>query len=226
MGKKIQDPVITGDSDRYTETHPAYGHLQVTRVQGGGQVLYGSDFVHNSSIQIQAYTSEMERNLSADWPHARKLLLSLRMSEAQWAAFVSGVGTQGTQCTLIHYEGGDVPGLPVPTNRKGQFTAEIQNRLEKALEKIDSLQSEMEAMSISKKAKEGLQSKLSSVTTEIKSNIPYTVRTFDEHMETTVEHAKAEVHGYMQHVLTRAGLKALQEKDLPLQLEEGKGGVE
>jgi hypothetical protein len=51
------------------------------------------------------------------------------------------------------------------------------------------------------------------------SNASFVAKSFGEHMEETVEKAKAEVHGYMTHVIQRAGLEAITGGQLPLQIE-------
>lgn len=53
---------------------------------------------------------------------------------------------------------------------------------------------------------------------ELRSNLPFVAKQFDEHMEDIVEDAKVEIHGYMTNTLQRAGMDVLKES-LPLAIE-------
>jgi hypothetical protein len=52
----------------------------------------------------------------------------------------------------------------------------------------------------------------------LKSALPFVAGQFPEHMENTVEAAKAEMHGHMTNAIQRAGLDAIACGALPFKL--------
>lgn len=199
-------------------THPSFGQLGALRVSGR-RALYGSDFEHNSYISIRLQTSELNRDLSRDWAHAGKQLYEICLSEAQWATFVSALNVgEGVQCTIDYrHDIGYVPGFPIP-DRTSQYKAEFGAKLEKSLDKLKALIDAINGMPLPKAKKDTLLAPVNSVITELKHNLPFVAESFDEHVEETVEKMKSEVHGYIQGVLTRTGLEALQGQS-PVQIE-------
>jgi hypothetical protein len=61
---------------------------------------------------------------------------------------------------------------------------------------------------------------------KLASTIPFITKQFDEHLEETTEKAKAEIHGYMNGVIHRAGIATLSGPGavMPLELEGPKDG--
>lgn len=197
-------------------THPAFGQLSASRVHGR-QALYGSDFEHNAYITIRLSESELHRDLSRDWPYAKKQLFEVALSEAQWATFVSAMNVgEGVQCTIEHrHDKGYVPKFTIP-DRTAQYKAEFGNKLKGTLESIDTMTKHVEAMGLPKGKTQEIISALRMIKQGLASNLPFVAESFDEHVEETVEKAKTEVHGYMLGVLQRAGLEKLWQDAFPL----------
>lgn len=228
MARPIEEPVIeTYDQDRRHETkttHPAFAQIGAFRTSGGNTALFGSDFNHNAYMTIRIGPSALHRTLSRDWHHGERLpYIEVALSEAQWATFVSAPNVgDGVPCTLQSLNGKTIPGLPDPTNRSDQFREEVKAKLDKSVQKVVDTIAKIDGLGLPKgkaaAAKEGLNSLL----TELNANLPFVAKMFEEHMEDTVEAAKQEVHGYMTHVLQRAGIEAITGGQLPLQIEQRK----
>ena len=212
----------TPHDDNITTTHPAFGQIAIHKIQGR-QVCYGSDFVHQQCVQITVEESEHNRNLSHDWYFPKKTIVELRMSEAQWAAFVSSfnMGT-GIPCTLTYVrDRGDeayVPGLPDPDVRR-EYSKEVAETMKDSIKSLVELRGAIERAGLSKKKENELLSHLNHSLMEIQSNVPFVQKSFDKHVENSVERAKVEVHAYLNNAMTSAGLKALtQEQEETLAL--------
>lgn len=210
---RVEEPVTTHGKFSGVEgsqtTHPAYGQIRASRVSGAS-VLYGSDFVHRHTIEITIARSELTRGLSHDWHHACEDLISVSLSEAQWATFVSALNVgAGVPCTLEYVDGKHVPRLPAPVARTEQFTDEVKEKLAGSLSSLRSLSQEIEEMKLPVGKTKQIQHTIGRVLQELKSNLPFVAKSFDEHVERGVEAAKTEIHGYMTGVLTRAGLDSL-----------------
>lgn len=212
--RNVQEPVTEATNGRgATEektTHPAFAQISASRVSGR-QVLYGSDFVHQHFITLRIQTSEMGRSLNRDWHFAGKHLIEVAMSESQWATFVSSLNMGGgVPCTLEYFNGQSIPGLPDPKPRVDQFSAELNERMQDVVARVDAL--------IAGAKTKSQESELKLLKQAILNGLPWVASSFAEHAEDTVEAAKQEIHGYMTAVVQRAGLTALTDGTLPLQL--------
>lgn len=192
------------------ERHPAYAQIGAMRVSGsGGACLYGSDFRHQHYITIQIHDSVLHRSLSGDRAHAGKRLIEISMSESQWATFVSSLNQGGgVQCTLGYTpEAGLVPTISRSKDRKLQFSQEMAERFDMAVRALKDLEALIGGSSLSGKKKKELKDQLRTAEMNLAPNMDFVAERFGEHMERTVEKAKAEVNAYAQH--TMGGLAQL-----------------
>lgn len=215
MRPGVEEPVerLTkglGNMDETVTTHPAFGQISASRVNGHAN-LYGSDFTHNGYIVITIKASELHRNLSRDWHFEREQLIEVALSEAQWATFVSSLNNgSGVPCTLEWIAGkGRLPYLPNPKSRTDQFAKEFQKDFDEALEALDDLEAALRASGLSKKKIDDLLNRARRAKSAINSSAPFVANQFGEHMESEIESAKAEIHGYIQNLIQRAGLESL-----------------
>lgn len=194
------------------ETHPAFGQVTVSRVSGRAH-LYGSDFEHANYVVVTLYHSELNRTLSRDWPFQRGTIAEFAMTEAQWATFVSSFNQgAGVQCTLTFLAGeGQLPTLP-PPKRVEHFRSEANEDIQAASEALAKLRQQVAAATsgLTKKKADELLAHVRDAEKAINSSLPFVAKQFGEHMETTVEKMKAEVHGYISQQINRSGLAALQ----------------
>ena len=199
------------------ETHPAYATIRVGRGQvgGGGLLLFGSDFGHGRVISITISRAERRRDLSNDWLHPRQELIEVALTEPQWATFVSSAGVgEGTPCTLERLNGELVPRIEQLTDRRRQFQDEVQDHMKLVLDSLDSLDQKIDQAGLSGKRRDELKALVHTARRNVGGNLDFVADQFDEHMEATVERAKAEINGHIGTVLQKAGLKQLA-ADLP-----------
>ncbi len=223
---EYEQPVITKEDSPTSdtvETHPAYAQISANRVScsGKGTFLYGSDFGHSHYMQISISRSELHRGLSRDWPHPRKKLIEISLSESQWATFVStpNSGT-GAQCTLNHLLGEGVPQIPDVPKHREQFESELGKHFDVAKEALAKLTEEIKSGgTLSQKRRHELLSLINTAEMNIGCNLGFVAGQFGEHMEETTEKAKMEIAAYAQVTLQRAGLSALKGES-PLAIAE------
>lgn len=224
--KKIEEPSVhDGGHGETVTTHPAFGQIGAARVSGHVS-LYGSDFKHNGFMAIRISRSELHRNLNRDWHFSDGEIIEVYLSEAQWATFVSSpnIGS-GVPCTIQRVEGNAMPGLPDPVSRVDQFSDEMKKKLGGTFQRVESVRDRLDEMGLPKGKTAEVRSLLEGLLTELRANLPFVAEQFGEHMEETVEKAKAEVHGYMVGVIQRAGLDALNGGALPIQIEQADDGA-
>lgn len=210
--ESVQSKGVGGDKEEKL-THPAYAQLSITRVSGGTN-LYGSDFTHQRSVEINLHKSELHRSLSSDWYYQAEKILSLSMTEAQWATFVSSIGVGGgVPCTVDYMQGiGHLPRLPEPKSRTDQFSGEMQTNFTDAVSTLDELANMVSASGMSKKKIADLQEKIRKARSNVSSSSKFVAEQFDKHMEKQLERAKVEIHGFASQLLNKHGIAALVEK--------------
>lgn len=212
MSQRIEDPTIEpGYHQGSTITsHPAFAQIRASRISGTTH-LYGSDFNHQYYVRVSISPSQLHRSLSEDNAMASlQTLIEVDMSEAQWAQFVSSMNTGGgTQATLRKLKDEDIPDLPRPKRTDDQFKAEAARACERAFEAVGELEAMIAAAKLSEKAKAELSNKAHQVTRRLNESLPFVLKQFGEHMETTVEKAKTEINAYVVATAMRTGLAAL-----------------
>lgn len=219
MSQQSQKPTRragTNSHDDYVEEHPAYALIGASRMTSTpGHALFGSDFLHQHFIRIAIRPAEVARGLSNDWVHGtRTPYIEVDLSEAQWATFVSSMNVgDGVPCTTTFLaDSGFVPGIVPDTNRRDQFNSEVADTLRDAIAKLEEVRDAAPT--------KALRSKVDLAIQELRSNLPFVARQFDEHAEKTVERAKMEVNAYTTRMLMRAGLAALDGEEALLELPE------
>jgi len=91
--------------------------------------------LHRDQIEIAIRRSELHRNLSQDWYFPRDEVIAVRMSEAQFAAFVSSVNVgSGAPCTRLN--GQFLPTIPYRPQQE-RFEQEVHGYVRKAVERVD-----------------------------------------------------------------------------------------
>jgi len=225
-GRDVQPPTqidSTGPlKDETSWVHPAFGQIGVSRVQGRA-TLYGSDFEHDGYMVVRICESQLNRSLARDWHFGRKGIIEVALTESQWATFVSSpnVGS-GVTCTIQHRDGEMVPGLP-HRDGKDQFVSEGKKAMRDAKNALDLLirdlkEGPLAGMSKAKQAE--VLSKVVEAQRAIGDRLPFIENSFDEHVETRLEKAKQEIHGWMNATIQRAGLAAIAQREgQPLMLE-------
>ncbi len=190
-------------------THPAYAQISASHVSGR-TFLYGSDFAHHNYVTIRIKRSEMNRNLSNDWPFGREELIEVALSESQWAGFVSSMNRgDGIPCTLQAVAGEQIPQIPQAARRTEMFRTEGEESGNEAIRAIAELTKEIAESKLSQKQKDAWISKLSFIDGRTRSNLEFTLKQFGEHMENTVQKAKTEISAFAQHMIMRTGLSKL-----------------
>jgi hypothetical protein len=214
MARPEQAPTIEdgdGIHSDYVVKHPAFAQIGASRVSGSAR-LYGSDFAHQHYMTIRIYPSEQQRGLSNDRYRARVTpYIEVALSEAQWATFVSAPNIGfGVPCTLQYKDGEQIPGIaPAAEVPHEKFEVEARQKMERALGELDLLAREIDELKLSQKQKDALKSRAAMARQQLVSNVPFVLKQFGEHMESTVEKAKIEVNAYVTGAVMRAGLKAL-----------------
>lgn len=224
MTREYQEPTVEkGDSVLGDEVfrHPAFGTITAFRTSGHA-VLHGSDFSHGHFITLEINPAKIYRRQGEDRTYPdRAPIVRLMMSEAQWATFVSSLNCgSGVPVTLTHVVGqGRLPELPPMASAKERFDSAFKRAAEEAAEELSELDDLIVAAGLSKKKTEELRSTLRMAKAKINDTMPYLAKSFDKHMEKSVEKAKVELHGYAMNTLLSGDQIETERPELPKLLE-------
>jgi hypothetical protein len=216
--RPVVEPVVEG---RY-ETHPAFGHIYVNRVSSNpGAVLFDSDIKHQHYMTLRLSTAERKRDLSQDWINPRERLFEVAMSEAQWASFVSSVGSSGVPCTIVSTpDQHRVPGLPFAP-RTAESMAEVRGAADKAYGKIKAALTQYEnTPSVPKKAKDAALSNLHLAIHHATADVAFVGKSLVEHTENVVQCARADIEAMVVQHAQQIGIDPAN-VTAPLILESG-----
>lgn len=201
---------VEGAMKGWRLTHPAYAVISVNRVQGH-LALFQSDLRHHGFMVLRIGPAEVDRHLSRDWGHGDAgRYIEVAMSEAQWASFISSANSgPGSPCTLRSLNREPVPQIPDPAPPEDKFRREIDKGGEEALLALAELDEAIDALGLSARKSADLKGRVTRARRTLEDSIPFVAKQFSEHVEDTVEAARAEIHAHAQTTLTRLGLDAL-----------------
>jgi hypothetical protein len=201
------------DDKSKTYTHESYGAITVSRASGSGH-LFGSDAVHHHFVHVQIRHAEMRRDLSHDWIYSGgNAVVEFYMSEAQWARFVSSFGDgTGTPITLRSIQGKSLEKTPEPTHFTSEFRDEVKKTVGKAVGTLEQLMGQLkEALlpgnkTLGKKDLAVLLQGIEQSVMQVKDNLPYVEKCFDETMENKMSEALIEFEGITSQRLRDIGI--------------------
>lgn len=190
-----------------TATHPSFAQISAARVNGK-KVLYGSEFTHRGFIHIEIKESYEVRTHSTTWHHAKNPIVSVYLSEAQWATFVSslnqGDGVPATLDFLINK--GRMPAVELSDPRAKTFKDEYSNTMANIVDELTAAIDEAKGAKVKKSILEKLERGLQNIV----SNLPFVEERFAEHIENLVEEAKLEANTYAAHLTRVPDVKELE----------------
>lgn len=200
----------THGSDRVTYTHPAFGVIKLTTVNGGG-VLFGSDLTHHARVRIELSRAHLDRHLSSDWIHSDDRLAIIEMSHAQFASFImSGGDGTGTPVTLSSFNGADIPGIePIESKQeimRREIKASVEETLQEMRAKVDALGQLVSSGKAPIKELREIQRGLAVSLSNASSNLAFTVEQAEEALDAATKSAKMDVDAYVLDTARRIGM--------------------
>jgi hypothetical protein len=216
--KRTEEP-FGGDTEE-TETHPAFGLITFSRIQGKPGKLFGTPLSdHGSFIQMTVYRAQRHHHLSYDRYHAfRQPVVQLELSAVQFSTLLTTMNMgDGTPCTLRYIDGQAIPYIPeeleteqekVAVNFKKEMTT-LSKELQEATTQVKEILSKK---SLLKSDREAIQSAFDKVTSFWSSHAPFVMDQFAESTEKVSNAAKAEVDAFMTNALVATGLETLKKR--------------
>ncbi len=220
----------TGPMAGQRKTHPAYGMLRFSRVQGGCGKMFGSEINHTGYIQMELQPGEEQRHLANTWFFGRsKCLCQVRMSSAQFAELITSMNIGSGVPVTIDFLGdemGQRPGIKDEDTLHAQIKSEVKKEAADAFKDADHLAKTLKATLVASKLPKAKQEELSKlvdrVVSAVHSSMPFIIDQYQEAAEKVGAKAKAELDAYTTSIIHRLGEKALAalNEDRPQQLTQ------
>lgn len=198
------------------ETHPAYGVVGFSRISGDPGKLFGSAIPqHGHFVALRIKKAARKHDLGMDWIHGKcEDLIEVYLSAAQFSELLTTMNIgDGVPCTITRFNGDFIEKMPrdektetekVRGNFKNKlldFGKNLRDKTEEARELLS------KGMKVSDRKR--VTDLLDLIHREIEANLPFALTSFQEAVEKTTMHAKAELDAMVSHVVQTRGLEAL-----------------
>jgi hypothetical protein len=203
----------------YTEeNHPAYGMINISRVQSNGIILFGSRIKHNDYINLSIHSAEKVKDAYSEHYFPRKALININLSAAQFANMLVKSNTSGVPCTIEYTEkAGRIPSIQNLSSLK----EEIKNDTAKELKKLQSLSKQLSTIvnkdfngQINKTKKDIIRDLVIQINNGINSNLDFLFERQVSKLESVGSEIVAEAEARITSLVHETGIKALKKQNL------------
>ena len=182
------------------ERHESYGSISAARFNGGCTSFYGSKIPHDRGIELRINTGYSRRDLNREWFYEGENLITVRMTEMQFAELITGLNSNRVPCTLVKVNGKSMENPPLKENERQTFTREFGEHFQDVSKHIRDMKTRMtellEKKSLTKADKQELLEMTDHLAMKVNSNTPFIQQSFEESMDKVVQEAKVDIQTY------------------------------
>ena len=211
--------------DETYKTHPSYVVVGFSRCSNSGinngATFFGSKIKSSAYISLTIKRASVRRELSQDYIYGDEQLLELRLSPNQFAELLTSMNCgNGVPATLEYYNKERVENPPFESELE-TFKKEIEDTKPQTDEMLAELNQTIDEIKLSKRDADKLRSVVTRLRNVILGHIPFVAKSAYQSIEKAVVEAKGAIDLFYTGLLTRLGVKALQDK-ATIELLEGK----
>ncbi len=209
-------PTVTredGPMEGIVKSHPAYGMLGFSRVQGDPGTLFGSEVKHTTSfIQMRVTQATEKWHLSQSWRHGNgKALIEVNMSHAQFAEAITSLNMgSGVPCTVRWLPGQELPHIADESTVHEQIKADVKDTTKEAVDAIATLRAAILGAKMTKTQQAELLGLADQAKARLDNSLPFVLDQYAEALDTMKARAATEVDAMLTGAIHRAGLDALK----------------
>ena len=202
------------EKERKQYIHPSFGMLRFSRIHGRSGYLFGTEIQADNYIQLELSLGELQRDLSNDWYHDRDTMFRIKMSPNQFSELITTLNIgSGVPVTIEEVMGEKIEQCNDMESKKTYTHNQFKQRMAEFMSEINSKYKEAEQIinkkNLSKDDQEKLKWFYQRMSQEVKQNIPFFVKCFQEVMDKVVLDAKSEIDSALLHSVVSAGIEAL-----------------
>lgn len=210
--------------ERQDYKHPSFGMLSISRIHGQSGYLFGTEIQADNFIELTLSNASLERDLTNDWFHQGKTLFRVKMSPNQFAELMTNLNTSpGVPVTIEGVCGERIEQCSDMESKKDYTHRMFRQRMANWIADINKRSKEAERIinkkTLTKDDQRDLKLFYDSIISEVKSNIPFFAKCFQEVMDKVVLDAKTEIDNALMQAVVSAGIKVLGLKEY----EKGNG---
>jgi len=204
--------------------HESFATVQLSRCQGSGRFIFGSDLSHNHSVWLTITRADLHRELKSDRVMPTDSLITVELTELQFGQLLSSMGVgEGVPASLLRFNGEAVEATPDP-EKMGTILQEFKDDLVGLSKMADDLFGNARELSrkpggLKAGEKKELLEKVATLVQQVKHNIPFIGTQLQRTMDRMTEQAKGEISAALTNAVEKAGLEALKlevtQKSLP-----------
>jgi hypothetical protein len=204
--------------DETIENHESFGLLQISRQTCSPPInLFGSSVSHSNLISLTINRAEKHRNLHHDWYFGRESLITVIMSDVQFAEAITSMNMgSGTPVTLQRIGGQSIKPCP-EISRKQQIDNEFAKDVKKISDLTKAAAKEAQALLkgsgvIKKEDRMRIAELIYFIQMNVESNLPFLQSSFTKQVDKTIMEAKGECEAFVTNAIHKLGVEALQNK--------------
>jgi len=197
--------------------HESFGLLSFSRTQSNmNKHLFGSSIKHNNTIHLKISNCEENRGLNRYWYFERDLIVDVEMSYSQFAEAIVAMNTTGVPCTIRKVLDKKMEDCPGESQRE-LFEKEFQGKVLDITDRLKYLKFEADELiqmkgTLKVKDKERLSNLLHMIVMEVRQNLPFIQKSYNEAMDKTTMEAKTEIESFINHQVVTLGLDAFKKQ--------------
>lgn len=200
--------------ERKLYKHPSFGMLSISRIQGNSGYLFGSEIQAMNFIELKLSTATLERDLTSDHYRGEEQLFTIKMSPNQFSELITTMNIgEGVPVTIERVMREEIEQNSTMESKKSYTQSQFKQRMDNFLVEINKNQERAKEIikkkNLSKDDQEQLNRHMEKINQEVKLNIPFFLRCFQEVMDKVVLDAKAEIDSALLHSVVEAGIKVL-----------------
>ena len=199
------------------ETHPSYGTVMFTRVQGGETSLFGSSLrSHQNTIRLSIQRAKRYHDLGKDWiMGSTDQIVEVVLSPVQFAELLTTMNVgSGVPCTINRLHGESVPRNEEHHVEIDRAQSDFADSLKETMDRLEAhelvIGEILAKKTVNKGDRQMIAGMISTFRLAITSNWPFYLDQFNTATEKVVTAAKSEVDAFVTGVVQRTGLTALE----------------
>lgn len=195
------------EEEKYCREHPSYGLLQISRINGSFDKLFGSSIENNCAIELRVKRARVEEGTHAFvFEKFNEDIVHIQMTQSQFAEAITSLNNgSGTPCTIVEANGESIPYEEARRNDRERFTELFKDKCEEVARKAthgrDTVSAILEKKSLTMGDRASIGNFIATMVQEIIHNMPFMHASFNEAIEKTIGAARTEVESYARQML-------------------------
>lgn len=183
-----------------TMEHESFGFIRASRVHGRAE-LFDSAISHQNFVSITIGRAKQERRLHQTWNFTQDELITVDLSEHQFAQFITSMNSgSGSSCTLRRVGGKPIERPPQDMNTRQSFEPEMRDETEKVARLLAEGVAKLKSLADQGRATKGqLKEALGAIVdvqNQLISTLPFIMKQFAEHVEELTNRAKSDLSAH------------------------------